>query len=97
MISDTSRYRNCERAELAAPDGRRLGYLRRRLLPPSAATTTLAMHQVAQSDRLDNIAAQYLGDPELFWRICDANDAMHPRELTATIGRRLRIPLNEGG
>ena len=26
--------------------------------------------------------AQYLGDPEQFWRICDANGAMRPEELT---------------
>ena len=35
-----------------------------------------------QGDRLDNIAARYLGDPEQFWRICDANGAMRPDELT---------------
>jgi len=37
-----------------------------------------------------------LGDPELFWRVCDANRAMRPDELTETIGRRLRITLPEG-
>jgi hypothetical protein len=51
---------------------------------------------VFQGDRLDNIAALYLGDPEQFWRICDANAAMRPNELTETIGRRLRITLPEG-
>jgi hypothetical protein len=50
-------------------------------------------HPVVQDDRLDNITARYLGDPEQFWRVCDANNAMHPRELTEEIGRRLRIPL----
>ena len=38
----------------------------------------------------------YLGDPEQFWRVCDANRAMRPDELTETIGRRLRITLPEG-
>ena len=33
-------------------------------------------------DRLDNVSAQYLGDPEQFWRLCDANNAMEPEELT---------------
>ena len=28
-----------------------------------------------QGERLDNVAAQYLGDPTLFWRLCDANNA----------------------
>ena len=38
---------------------------------------------MGQVDRLDVMAAQYLGDPELFWRICDANGAMRPEEFTA--------------
>ena len=51
---------------------------------------------MTEGERLDNIAAQYLGDPEQFWRICDANGAMRPDELTETVGRRLRITLPEG-
>jgi hypothetical protein len=51
---------------------------------------------VTQGERLDIIAATYLGDPEQFWRICDANNAMRPDELTETPGRQLRITLPEG-
>ena len=47
-------------------------------------------------ERLDNITAKYMDDPEAFWRIADANAAMRPEELTETIGRRLRITLPEG-
>ena len=50
-------------------------------------------HLVLDGDRLDLIAHRYLGDPELFWRICDANRALRPDELTAEPGRRLAIPL----
>ena len=57
----------------------------------------------ASLDLADRIAggvlersARYLGDPELFWRLCDANVAMRPAELTETIGRRLHITLPEG-
>jgi len=56
----------------------------------------LQEHVVRQHERLDNITARYLGDPELFWRICDANRAMRPEELTEAIGRRLRITWPEG-
>ncbi|MGH7229842.1 MAG: LysM domain-containing protein, partial [Nitrospiraceae bacterium] len=38
----------------------------------------------------------YVGDPEQFWRLCDANAAMRPEELTGIIGRVLRITLPEG-
>jgi hypothetical protein len=51
---------------------------------------------VTQGERLDNITARYLDDPQQFWRICDANRAMRPGDLTAGIGRRLRITLPEG-
>ena len=56
----------------------------------------LQEHVVTQGERLDNIAAQYLGDPEAYWRLCDANNAMRPEELTETIGRQLRITLPQG-
>ena len=51
---------------------------------------------MTQGDRLDNITAQYLGDPEQFWRICDANNVLAPNELTDTLGRIIRITLPEG-
>ncbi len=56
----------------------------------------LLEHLVTQDERLDNITAQYFNDPEQFWRLCDANGAIRPDELTETIGRRLRITLPEG-
>jgi len=53
-------------------------------------------HSVIQGDRLDNLAAQCLGDPEQFWRLCDANGAIRPDELTDTIGATVRITLPQG-
>lgn len=65
-------------------------------MPSPDRFALLQEHVVVQGDRLDNITARYLSDPEHFWRICDANNAMRPDELTETIGRRLRITLPEG-
>ncbi|HEY0729688.1 MAG TPA: hypothetical protein VGD38_16520, partial [Pyrinomonadaceae bacterium] len=56
----------------------------------------LVEHVVTEDERLDNIAARYMDDPEAFWRIADANSAMRPEELTETVGRKLRITLPEG-
>ena len=54
-------------------------------------------HTVAEGERLDQTSAsRYLGDPEQFWRIADANGAMQPDDLVQTPGRRLRITLPEG-
>jgi nucleoid-associated protein YgaU len=48
---------------------------------------------VTEGDRLDLITARTLGDPEQFWRICDANNTMHPAALTAQPGQRVRVPV----
>ena len=92
----TSRYFGTETTTIEARDGKTYAYLRRRFLPQPERFTLLQEHVVVQGDRLDNITARYLGDPLQFWRVCDANRAMRPDELTEEIGRRLRITLPEG-
>jgi hypothetical protein len=92
----TSRYYNIGTSTIAGPDGRTVIYLKRRFVPPPERFSLLQEHPVVEGDRLDNITARYLGDPEQFWRVCDANRAMRPDELTEEIGRRLRITLPEG-
>jgi len=91
-----SRYAGLETVKLELPDGRTVVHLRRRFVPPPERFALLQEHVVVQGDRLDNITARYMGDPELFWQVCDANNALHPDELTEEIGRRLRITLPEG-
>ena len=91
-----SRYYGIETSKLEMPDGNTIIYLRRRFVPAPERFALLQEHVVTQGERLDNITAHYLGDPEQFWRVCDANGAMRPDELTETIGRRLRITLPEG-
>jgi hypothetical protein len=92
----TSRYYGVETAKLERVGAETVIYLRRRFVPPPERFELLREHRVQQGDRLDNVAARYLGDPEAFWRICDANGAMRPNELLETLGRRLRITLPEG-
>ncbi len=98
MFDRTSRYHGVETSThpVEEADGavRELRYLRRRLLPPPAADAeVLAEHLVAEGERLDNITARYLDDPLQFWRVCDANAALHPSELTDEVGARIRIAL----
>jgi hypothetical protein len=96
MFPANSRYHNVEIARYVLPDGTEVPYLRRRFVPQPEAHSLLQEHVVVQGDRIDNLAARFLGDPEQFWRICDANRAMRPAALTEEIGRRLRITLPEG-
>lgn len=92
----TSRYHGLDTAQFVAPDGRAVVYVRRRFLPPPERLALLQEHEVSEGDRLDRITARYLGDPEQFWRVCDANRAMRPDELTEVVGRHLRITLPDG-
>jgi hypothetical protein len=96
MFSITSRYNGTPTATFETADGTKIIYVRRRFVPPPERFVLLLEHMVTEGERLDNITARYLGDPEQFWRICDANGAIRPDELTETIGRRLRITLPEG-
>lgn len=99
MLPVTSRYYGLPTSTFVLADGRTVAYVQRRFLPDSEKFTTLTEHLVTQGERLDNITARYLGDPEQFWRVCDANTVKNPDELTdeARIGQRIRIPLPQGG
>jgi hypothetical protein len=92
----TSRYSGLATTTYLLADGRIVVYLSRRFVPGPERFALLQEHVVKQGERLDNISAQHLDDAEQFWRVCDANRAMRPDELTESIGRRLRITLPEG-
>ena len=92
MFEATSRYYSLETVTLTADDCV-IAYKRRRFLPRGDALPILVELVVAEGDRLDVIAARTLGDPEHYWRICDASNAMNPADLTAEPGRTLRVPI----
>jgi hypothetical protein len=96
MFDHTSRYYHIETAIFEWPDGRKSSYKRRRFLPQPESLTILGEAIVQAEDRLDLIAARALGDPLVFWRICDANGAMRTDDLLE-IGRRLNVPLPQPG
>jgi hypothetical protein len=93
VFEPNSRYYGLETATLTTPDGRVIAYKRRRLLPPGEEMPLLVEVTTAQGDRLDLITARTLGDPTQFWRVCDANNALDPLELTAEPGRAIRVPV----
>jgi hypothetical protein len=95
LFAPTSRYYGLGTATLEV-GGKPVAYLLRRFAPQPEALQELQTYTVLQGVRLDNVAAQYLGDPTLFWRLCDANRALQPWLLTATVGRKLRITMPAG-
>jgi hypothetical protein len=95
MFDETSRYADLPTTELRLADGRRVRYAHRRFLPQGASLPVVSEIATTDADRLDLLAARTLDDPTLYWRICDANDAMNPATLLATPDRRLRVPLTD--
>ena len=91
-----SRYATVETTELTLPDGRRVSHLRRRSIPHPERFATIGYHLVAQGERPDTLAYETVGDPEQFWRLCDANAVLHPDELTEAVGAEVRLTLPEG-
>jgi nucleoid-associated protein YgaU len=100
VFEPTSRYYRIETAELtvldAAGEPRVVGYVRRRFVSGAPSNATLVSHAIVQGERLDQLAARYLGDPTQYWRICDANGVLRPEELVEEPGRRIDIPLPGG-
>ncbi len=91
MFEYTSRYSQIENATLTNENGQVIAYKKRRFLPDGEKMQLLQEVTVTAGDRLDRIAAKLLGDPEQFWRICDANNAMYPFDLVTKPGSVLKI------
>ena len=91
MFDHTSRYYRIETATLKTPEGRIVTYVRRRFLPQGQKMPLLVEVTVTDGDRLDLITGRTLGDPEQFWRVADANNALDPSELTAEPGATVRV------
>lgn len=100
MFPVTSRYHLVEKATMQtavhSTYTEEIIYLKRRFLPPANKAFVRTQHTVTDGERLDNITAVYLGDPEQFWRLCDGNPIMHPNELTDELGQRIDIPIIQG-
>jgi hypothetical protein len=90
-----SRYVQTPIAQATLADGTVIVCLKRRFVPPPERFSLVRKYTVSEGDRLDNLAAQLVGDPEMFWQLCDANRALEPRELEQ-LGRVLRVTLPEG-
>jgi nucleoid-associated protein YgaU len=93
-----SRYCGFSTLTYTSPAGLSVSYLARRIIPQPGAPNyaTVATYTVVQGDRLDLIAARYLGDPLLFWLICDANGAMRPGDLVSVPGTSISITMPQG-
>jgi hypothetical protein len=71
-------------------------YVLRRFIPQQRDIPVAGEHIVHGGERPDLLGAQAFGDPELYWRIADANAVTDPFALTDTLGARIAIPTPPG-
>lgn len=92
----SSRYSSVGTTTFTRPDGTIVRYLNRRFIPPPDQYTMIRQYVVVQGDRIDTVASAQIGDPLLYWILCDANAISDPDSLTAVPGRVLNITLPAG-
>ena len=92
----SSRYYGAGVEQITLANGNVVSYLSRRIIPPMSIYAQTQNYSIVAGDRLDILAARFLGDPILFWMIADANGAEDSIDLTATPGRVILIPLVSG-
>ncbi len=80
MFFPGSRYEKTGTYTVTQVDGRTVTAVR---LPLPLTAPLLGYHRRLVEQRLDHIAAHYLGDTTTFWRLCDANNTMVPDALAA--------------
>jgi hypothetical protein len=91
MFASNSRYYKLAQYTITLSDGRTVTATR---LWQSPANLALAgYHTRAEGDRLDLLAARYLQDPTLFWKLCDANGT----PVAAALEARPLIGIPAGG
>jgi hypothetical protein len=95
-VPRSSRYFGISALSFTTADGRAVSYLDRRFVPQPSSLSVVGDRAVVQGDRLDLLAAELFGDPEQYFRLCDANNALRPNELVETLGRRLLVTLPGG-
>lgn len=90
MFFKGSRYQNVGDWQLI--DNRRRRIIKYKKMRVISSPRADWIHRINQTDRFDLIAHEYYRDPERFWRICDANEALWPDDLLEEVGRRILIP-----
>jgi hypothetical protein len=97
----SSRYANVAIARYTFPDDgsgetNTVAYVQRRFIPQARDIPIATWHTVRANERIDHLAAHYLGDVELTWRVADANLITDMLEIGSEPGARIAIPLPPG-
>lgn len=88
-----SRYYGLALTSRTLPDGTVQAFVKRRIIPGLERYLAADRYRTLAKDRIDGVASTTLGDPELYWRLCDANGDSDPKDAAAPTGRLLIVPL----
>jgi hypothetical protein len=80
MFASNSRYYGLPTYTVTPPGGAPVVVVQSALPNP---LKLVGYHRRVAGDRLDLLAARYLNDPTLFWKLCDSNNAPAPDALAA--------------
>ena len=80
MFAKGSRYENARTVTATKLDGTMVAVTR---IPLPGSPPLIGFHRRQEGNRLDLIAARYLGDATAFWQLCDANGSVVPDALGA--------------
>lgn len=89
MFDLDSRYSKLKPLTVSGPGGAPVQIVPIRFI---AATTPVIARRVRQGDRPDLLAYEFYKEPQLFWRIADANEVMRPGELVSSNGSLIGVP-----
>lgn len=93
IFPPNSRYARDAIRETTLTDGTVRDFVGRRIIPRTERFQALDRHRADGDERIDALSAERYGDPELYWRICDANGDADPGLACRPAGRLLVIPL----
>ena len=88
-----SRYNAKNIRQYTTPSGDTVPFVGRRIIPELDRYQALDRHKAVAAERIDQVADAFYGDPEQYWRICDANGVERPAAALDPVGRLLAIPL----
>jgi hypothetical protein len=97
----SSRYANVVIARYSFPadgsgENNTVAYAVRRFIPQARDIPVATWHTLRAGERIDHLAAHYLGDVELTWRVADANLVTDMLQMGTEPGERVAIPFPPG-
>lgn len=92
MFDADSRYAKLKPITVIGPNGNQVQIVPIRFI---GSADPVMSRRIRQGDRPDLLAYEFYKEPQLFWRIADANEVMRPGELVSYAGSLIGIPTKE--